>query len=230
MGGSSVRRSVAASSFQALRPLLVNPGDQVDTVDLRCMSMTVLFDRPVADWRLDEDGGSVAVSGGQHTANRFGGFGVRFSPALSRTAGGGQVVRTSPGMLRVPNKPALQLAGDRRSSSGSTSRSATRQTLVSKDFLREFELTLETNGTAEFSYQGNGIADRQRAVGEGTVTPNIWQHVVVTRSRGHQRDSVLCQRAGEGKRELHDRSGGRDMQSVDRAKCGGRTVCEWPSG
>jgi hypothetical protein len=56
-----------------------------------------------------------------------------------------------------------------------------RQTLISKDYLREFELTVEPNGGLNF-YQGNGIVSGNVQSAGGAVKPNVWQHVVVTRS------------------------------------------------
>src|SRR6185503_8488966 len=56
-----------------------------------------------------------------------------------------------------------------------------RQTLISKDYLREFELTVEPNGGLNF-YQGNGVVSGNVQSVSGAVRPNVWQYVVVTRT------------------------------------------------
>ncbi len=58
--------------------------------------------------------------------------------------------------LRAGRQPrGVQLAGDLTIELWLNVSLATRQTLISKDYLHEFELTLETSGQLNF-YQGNG--------------------------------------------------------------------------
>ncbi len=84
-------------------------------------------------------------------------------------------------MCVSPNKPALQLAGDLTIEMWVNVSLATRQTLISKDYIREFELTLEKQRHAE-SLPGERNDEQQRAVGEWCHHAAVWQHVVVTRS------------------------------------------------
>ena len=81
----------------------------------------------------------------------------------------------------MPSSTALPLAGDLTLELWVNVSLATRQTLVSKDYVREFELTLETNGELNL-YHGNGVAYGNVRSASGAVKPNVWQHVVVTRS------------------------------------------------
>jgi len=57
---------------------------------------------------------------------------------------------------------------------------ATRQTLISKSYLNEFELTLETSGHLNL-YQGNGSTWQNGASVAGAVNATTGSHVVVTR-------------------------------------------------
>ena len=84
-------------------------------------------------------------------------------------------------MSASPTAAALQLAGDLTIELWVNVSLATRQTLISKGYLYEFELTLETDGRLNF-YQGNGVAFGGLLSAFGAVTANTWQHVVVTRA------------------------------------------------
>jgi concanavalin A-like lectin/glucanase superfamily protein/putative Ig domain-containing protein len=87
----------------------------------------------------------------------------------------------STGYVRVPNSAALQLTGDLTIELWLNVSRATRQTLIAKDYLHEFELTLETNGTLRF-YQGDGVTVQSASATFGAIAANTWQHVVVTRT------------------------------------------------
>ena len=52
---------------------------------------------------------------------------------------------------------------------------------LSKDYLRELELTLETTGQLNL-YHGNSVTYGNVLSATGAVRPNEWQRVVVTRS------------------------------------------------
>src|SRR5439155_4409641 len=60
------------------------------------------------------------------------------------------------GYVLVPNAAALQLTGDLTIELWVNTSVASRQTLISKDYLHEFELTLETTGALDL-YHGNGV-------------------------------------------------------------------------
>ena len=60
------------------------------------------------------------------------------------------------GDIQVPGTPSLSLSGDLTIELWVNVSNGGRQTLISKDYLREFELTLESNGELNF-YQGNGV-------------------------------------------------------------------------
>ena len=97
--------------------------------------------------------------------------------------GDGTLRRSStapPATCRYPTAPS-RLAGDLTMEMWVNVSLATRQTLLSKDYLRELELTLETNGQLNL-YQGNGVTYGNVLSATGAVRPNEWQHVVVTRS------------------------------------------------
>ena len=83
------------------------------------------------------------------------------------------------GYIQVAS-PAASLAGDLTIELWLNVSLATRQTLVSKGYLSEFELTLETSGHLSF-YHGNGTAYESVGSVANAVLPNSWQHVVVTR-------------------------------------------------
>ena len=57
----------------AAAPILVNPGDQIDSANVRSYKAAILADLPIAYWRLDEQGGSVAAdSAGANPGGPFG--------------------------------------------------------------------------------------------------------------------------------------------------------------
>ncbi len=181
MSGCERSATVGLVIIPEAAPILINPGDQVDTVDQHSYVETVLVDHPVAYWRLDEEAGSEVVDrAGDNTGQRFGAV-SRVEPGALADATAANAFDGVTGYVRVPNTPALQLAGDLTIELWVNLSLATRQTLVSKDFLREFELTLETNGKLNL-YQGNGVLIGNVWSAQGAVSPNIWQHVVVTRS------------------------------------------------
>ena len=91
----------------------------------------------------------------------------------------------SSGYVRVANSAALQLAGDLTLELWLNVSLGARQTLISKSYLHEFELTLETNGVLNL-YQGNGTAYGSAWSAVGAVTGNSWHHAVVTREAATQ--------------------------------------------
>jgi concanavalin A-like lectin/glucanase superfamily protein/chitobiase/beta-hexosaminidase-like protein/putative Ig domain-containing protein len=162
-------------------PVLINPGDQVDNVDIRSYVDTVLSDHPVGYWRLDEESGVLAVDrAADNHGSRFGEV-ARLQPGSLADATAASTFDGVTGYVRVPNAPSLQLAGDLTIELWLNVSLASRQTLISKGYLREFELTLETNGALNL-YQGNGVVTGNMLSVGGAVSPNVWQHIVVTRS------------------------------------------------
>jgi hypothetical protein len=81
----------------------------------------------------------------------------------------------------VPSPAALTLSGDLSIELWANVSLQARQTLISKHYRGEFELTLETNGQLNF-YQGNGTTYAGMLSTPGAVRANVWQHIVVTRS------------------------------------------------
>jgi hypothetical protein len=161
-------------------PVLVNPGGQT-TAAVFAYRHAVMRDLPVAYWRLHDSGsGSAADATGQHDATMLGGLATGQAGPL---ADGSTAVAFdgSNGYMRVPNAAPLQLPGDLTIEMWINVAPGLRQTLISKDYLNEFELTLETNGRLNM-YQGNGTHYQGVLSSVGAIVPNTWQHVVVTRS------------------------------------------------
>ena len=181
MGGCEQSAGVSLVVLAQGAPVLVNPGDQVDNVHLRSYADAVVFDHPVGYWKLDEDGGAVAVDRmGNHTGSRFGGI-VPVQPGALADGRSAARFDGTTGYVGVPNTLALQVAGDLTIEMWVNVSLDTRQTLISKDYIREFELTLEKSGTLNL-YQGNGTTSSNVLSASGAITPLVWQHVVVTRS------------------------------------------------
>jgi hypothetical protein len=139
-----------------------------------------MADTPAAYWRLDEPTGtSAANSAGTAPGLLVGGVTLGQSGALTD---GNPAMRFdgSTGYLQVANATSLQRTGDLTLEMWVNVSRATRQTLISKSYLHEFELTLETSGHLNF-YQGNGTTSEHVVSVANAVTANTWQHVVVTR-------------------------------------------------
>ncbi len=165
----------------AAAPILVNPGDQVDSANVRSYPAAIFADLPIAYWRLDEQSGSVAAdSAGANPGGRFGSLAHTQPGAFGNDTSATQFDGAT-SYVQVPNSATLALAGDLTLEMWVNLSLATRQTLLSKDYLRELELTLETNGQLNL-YQGNGVTYGNMLSVTGAVNPNEWQHVVVTRS------------------------------------------------
>ena len=132
-------------------PVLLNPGSQ--TLALSSYSQTVLSDGPAAYWRLGEASGpTVADFAGTNPATLMGGV----APGQPGALDDGNLAMLFNGTnsyLGVANSAALQLAGDLTIEMWINVSLASRQTLISKGYLREFELTLEVDGRLSF-YQG----------------------------------------------------------------------------
>ena len=105
--------------------------------------------RPTAPGRIPPPG-----SAGSRSASR-----ARSLQAIGRC---GSTVRLA--TSGSPSAPALQLAGDLTIEMWINVSLATRQTLISKGYLSEFELTLEKSGRLNL-YQGRRHVVRRRAVG-----------------------------------------------------------------
>jgi hypothetical protein len=143
----------------------------------------VLLDGAIAYWRLGESSGTTAAdaTGGGRSGTYVGTVTLGSTGALADddTA---VTFDGSSGLVQIANHATLQLAGDLTIELWVNSSSmAARQTLISKSHLREFELTLETNGSLNF-YHGNGTTGSNTATAVGVVTASTWHHVVVTRS------------------------------------------------
>ena len=118
--------------------------------------MAVMADGALAYWRLGETSGTAAVDSiGGRDGNLVGGV-VFGQPGALADGTSAMLFNGSSAYIQVPSSTALPLAGDLTLEMWVNVSLATRQTLVSKDYAREFELTLETNGELNF-YHGNGV-------------------------------------------------------------------------
>src|SRR5439155_11671136 len=123
---------------------------------------------------------TVSDSAGANPGTRFGGVSTGQQGAL---LDGNTAMRFngSDGYVRVATGTAFQFGGDLTLELWLNVSLAKRQTLISKDYLHEFELTLETSGALNF-YQGNGTASSNILSVASAIAANTWQHVVVTRA------------------------------------------------
>ncbi len=161
-------------------PTLVNPGAQVNETRWKYPPV-VIADRALAYWRLGESSGTAAVDSiGGRDGNLLGGV-VPGQPGALADGTSAMLFNGSNAYIQVPGSTALSLAGDLTLEMWVNVSLATRQTLISKDYAREFELTLETNGQLNF-YHGDGGTYGNVRSANGAVVSNVWQHVVVTRS------------------------------------------------
>ena len=180
-GGCERSAEISFVVQPAAAPILVNPGDQMDSVNVRSYKAAILADSPIAYWRLDEEGGSVAAdSAGTNPGGRFGSV-AHTQPGALGSATSATQFDGATSYVQVPNSATLALAGDLTLELWVNASLATRQTLLSKDYRRELELTLETNGVLNL-YHGNGVTYGNVRSATAAVSPNVWQHVVVTRS------------------------------------------------
>ncbi len=160
-------------------PALMNPGNQTNGT-VSPYAQAVLADAPAAYWRLGETAGSTAAdSAGASAGTVFGGVTLSQGGALA-DGNPAMLFNGSTGYVRGAN-PAASLAGDLTIELWLNVSLATRQTLISKSNLSEFELTLETWGQLNF-YQGNGTTFEEIPLAFAGITANTWQHVVVTRT------------------------------------------------
>jgi hypothetical protein len=160
--------------------VLTNPGAQT-TIAVTSHPQAVARDGAAAYWRLgDAAGGTAADSIGGQSATLFGGVTTGQAGALA-DGDAAALFNGSTGYVRAANTAALQIAGNLTLELWINVPLGSRQTLISKDPLREFELTLESNGRLNL-YHGNGTASENVLSATGAVVSNTWQHVVVTRS------------------------------------------------
>src|SRR5436190_17563890 len=165
---------------QEAAPVLTNPGDQVNDDTRRTYPGAVLADTPVGYWRLGEASGIAASdSTGANPGTAYGGV-TRGQPGALADGDAAVLFNGSTGYVGIVNNPALQLAADLTLELWVNVSLATRQTLISKDYLHEFELTLEMSGRLNF-YHGNGTTWENVVSTDGVVMANTWQHLVVTR-------------------------------------------------
>src|SRR5207237_3248925 len=115
-----------------------------------------------------------------NTATRIGGV-AGSQPGALADGTAAMLFDGASGYLTVANPAALPLAGDLSIELWINVSLQTRQTLISKHYRGEFELTLETNGQLNL-YQGNGTSYAGLLSAAGAVRGNVWQHIVVTRS------------------------------------------------
>ena len=159
-------------------PTLTNPGAQTHGDMSSGYAPAVLADAPLAYWRLDGTSGA-SDSAGLNPGALVGGV-LTGQPGALADANLAMRFDGSTGYVQAAN-PAALLTGDLTIELWLNVSLATRQTLISKDYLHEFELTLETTGLLNF-YQGNGTTYQGVVSAAGAVTANTWQHVVVTRT------------------------------------------------
>src|SRR5439155_8794366 len=158
--GTTVGYDVAAAVDLVVAPeaapILANPGDQVNDDSVRSYRDAVLGDTPVSYWRLEEASGVVvaADSAGVNPGSRSDGV-TRAQPGALADGSAAAQFNGATAYVRVPNSAAVQLAGDLTIELWLNVSLAARQTLISKGYLHEFELTLETDGRLNL-YQGDG--------------------------------------------------------------------------
>ena len=128
------------------------------------------------------------------------------------------------GYIHVPGAATLPLAGDLTIELWAYLSPGSRQTLISKDYIREFELTVETSGALNF-YQGNGSAGANVLSPGGSVQPNQWQHVVVTRTAASNTITFYVNGVIKGTRVIGvAAAAGTSPVSIGRAKTADRYV------
>ncbi len=165
-------------------PTLVNPGAQTRT-DKESFGSAVLGHAPAGYWSLGELTGSVAGDGaGANAGVMAGGVTLGQAGALA-DASTAMRFDGATGYIQVPHASGLQAAGDLTLELWIHVSLAARQTLITKGYLREFELTLETNGTLNL-YQGNGTVYSNVPSTAAAITAHTWQHVIVTREAATQ--------------------------------------------
>ena len=176
-------------------PALSNPGPQHNSDSLDYVQ-AVRADGAAAHWRLDDAAGAAADGIGQHTGTRYGLVAAGEPGALADGPASNRF-NGSNAFVRVPNAAALQLTGDLTIELWVNVSLAARQTLISKNYLREFELTLEKSGALNL-YHGNGATSNNVLSTAGAVLPNLWQHVVVTRRAATKTVSFYVNRVAKG--------------------------------
>ncbi len=161
-------------------PVLTHPGDQTHS-NSQSYEQVVRADAASAYWRLGEATGAIATdSVGRSLATMLGGV-TTGQPGALRDGNTAVLLDGSTGYLRATGAAALALSGDLTLEIWINVSLATRQTLISKSYIHEFELTVEPSGHLSF-YQGNGATFESVASVAGAITANTWQHVVVTRT------------------------------------------------
>jgi hypothetical protein len=162
-------------------PVLANPGNQQNGDSLPGYAEGVTAAGPIAYWRLGDASKSTVVDTvGTSAGIAAGGVNLEQPGALS-DGNGAMLFDGSSGFVWIGDKPALRLAGDLTLELWVNVSLAARQTLLTKGYSSEFELTLETDGRLNF-YHGNGTSFENVMSVPSAVSPNLWQHVVVTRS------------------------------------------------
>ena len=159
-------------------PTLEDPGDQVNDDYSGSYADVVVRAAPVGYWRFGEASGSTspALIGG--AAILLGELTRNVDGALAdgdKALGFGGANFS----VRLPH-PAASLAGDVTIEMWINVGLASRQTLISAGFLREFELTVEQLGNLNF-YFGNGTTFQNVMTVSGLVRANEWQHLAVVR-------------------------------------------------
>jgi hypothetical protein len=160
-------------------PALVNPGPRTMT-DTTTYAAAVARDGATSYWRLGETGGtSAADSVGTNPATLIGGV-TPAAGALS-DGNGALLFNGSTGYVRVVDSAALRQTGDLTIELWVNTPLTTRQTLITKGYRTEFELTLEVSGRLNL-YHGDGTTYQNvLSASAAPLVANTWQHVVVTR-------------------------------------------------
>src|SRR5262249_39240517 len=101
---------------------------------------------------------------------------------------------------------------------------STRQTLISKGYLHEFELTLDPDGEL-LLYQGNGSTYSSVAGPAGAITQNVWHHLVVTRDGATNTVRFYVDGAARGSgTSAISATAGTNLLTIGRSSAGGNFV------
>jgi hypothetical protein len=200
-------------------PMLTNPGAQTHSVRSE-YAAAVMRDVPAAYWRLGEMSGVTAGDIAGSNSGALVGNVAHGQPGALADGDRGMLFDGTSGYIQASAMAGL--AADLTIEMWVKMPVGSRQTLISKDYLREFELTVEPNGGLNF-YQGNGVLGGNVQSAGGAVKPNVWQHVVVTRTAATNTIAFYVNGVAKGTGVASvSASAGNAPISIGRAKSGTR--------